>query len=82
MPCTSRRLSNKVAIRSGRTMTAWQRPPLEIFNSSFHYDALFTRGNIEEILNLQPLDSQVKAYQVRQVRGVILKYQLGESDVG
>jgi hypothetical protein len=42
---------------------------------------IFTRPDIEEILNLQPLGSKAKAYQVRQVRGVILKYKLGESDV-
>ena len=33
------------------------------------------------ILNLQPVGSKAKAYQVRQVRGVILKYKLGASDV-
>jgi len=32
---------------------------------------------VEEILNLQPLVSKAKAYQVKQVRGVILKYRLG-----
>jgi hypothetical protein len=38
---------------------------------------IFNRGGIEEILNLQPLGSKAKAYQVKQVRGVILKYRLG-----
>ncbi len=38
---------------------------------------IFTREGIEEILNLQPLGSKAKAYQVKQVRGVILKYRLG-----
>ncbi|HEX8632989.1 MAG TPA: hypothetical protein VF703_02440 [Pyrinomonadaceae bacterium] len=43
---------------------------------------IFTKEGIEEILNLQPLGSKAKAYQVKQVRGVILKYGLGgvESD--
>ncbi len=41
---------------------------------------IFTRGGVEEILNLQPLGSaQAKPYQVKQVRGVILRYKLGGS---
>ena len=42
---------------------------------------IFTRPDIEEILNLQPIGSKAKPYQVKQVRCVILKYKLGESDV-
>jgi hypothetical protein len=38
---------------------------------------IFVREGVEEILNLQPLGSKSKAYQVKQVRGVILKYRLG-----
>jgi hypothetical protein len=42
---------------------------------------IFTRTGVEEILNLQPRGSQAKAYQVKQVRNVIVKYQLaGEPD--
>jgi hypothetical protein len=37
---------------------------------------IFYRQDIEEILNLQPNGSQAKAYQVRQVRNLILKYRL------
>jgi len=39
---------------------------------------IFYRHDIEEILNLQPKGSQAKAYQVRQVRNLILKYKLEE----
>jgi hypothetical protein len=39
---------------------------------------IFYRQGIEEILNLQPKGSQAKAYQVRQVRSLILKYRLEE----
>jgi hypothetical protein len=39
---------------------------------------IYYRQDIEEILNLQPKGSQAKAYQVRQVRNIILNYQLGE----
>ena len=38
---------------------------------------IFSRDGIEEILNLQPKGSNAKAYQVKQVRNVILKYKLG-----
>lgn len=37
---------------------------------------IYTKEGIEEILNLQPIGSNAKAYQVKQVRTVILKYKL------
>jgi predicted RNA binding protein YcfA (HicA-like mRNA interferase family) len=38
---------------------------------------IFYKEGIEEIINLQPLkDGKSKAYQVKQVRGIILKYKL------
>lgn len=39
---------------------------------------IFTKAGIEEILNLQPKGGKAKPYQVKQVRGVILKYKLAE----
>lgn len=42
---------------------------------------VFTRGGVEEIINLQPRGSKAKAYQARQVRQIIVKYNLGGSDV-
>jgi HicA toxin of bacterial toxin-antitoxin, len=41
---------------------------------------IFTRSNVEEIINLQPRGAKAKAYQVKQVRNLILKYRLGGSD--
>lgn len=41
---------------------------------------IFTRDDVEEILNLQPRGSMAKPYQVKQVRGVILKYRLAGDD--
>ena len=38
---------------------------------------IFTREGIEEILNLQPRGAKAKAYQVKQVRRIVLKYRLG-----
>lgn len=37
---------------------------------------MFVRSGIDELLNLQRDGSKAKVYQVRQVRAVILKYNL------
>jgi hypothetical protein len=37
---------------------------------------IYTKPAVEEILNLQPIGSKAKAYQVKQVRALILKYKL------
>lgn len=37
---------------------------------------IFTKEGVEEILNLQPKRGKAKAYQVKQVRNVILRYKL------
>ena len=42
-------------------------------NGSHH---ILTRNDVEEILNLQPKNGQAKAYQVKQVRELIIKYGL------
>lgn len=39
---------------------------------------IFTSDGVEEILNLQPRGHQAKAYQVKQVRSVILNYGLAD----
>jgi len=37
---------------------------------------IFTKAGVAEIVNLQPLrDGMAKAYQVKQVRSIILKYK-------
>ena len=41
---------------------------------------IFTRNGVEEILNLQPKNGKAKPYQVKQVRNVILKYNLRLGD--
>jgi hypothetical protein len=41
---------------------------------------IFTRSGVDEILNLQPIGAKAKAYQVKQVRNVILKYDLRLGD--
>lgn len=37
---------------------------------------IFSKAGVEEILNLQPKGTNAKPYQVKQVRGVILRYRL------
>ncbi|MEY2857749.1 MAG: hypothetical protein RLZZ74_2061 [Cyanobacteriota bacterium] len=42
---------------------------------------IFTREDILEIINIQPLGSKAKAYQVKQIRNLIIQYRLGGTDV-
>ncbi len=37
---------------------------------------VLTKEGVEEILNLQPKSGKAKPYQVKQVRNIIVKYQL------
>ncbi|MFM2314836.1 MAG: hypothetical protein RLZZ04_4112 [Cyanobacteriota bacterium] len=39
------------------------------------------KDNVEEIINIQPQNSKAKGYQVKQIRNLIVKYSLGDSDV-
>jgi len=41
---------------------------------------IFRKAGITEKINLQKAGSKAKPYQVRQVRAVILKYRLGNTD--
>jgi hypothetical protein len=38
---------------------------------------IYMKNGVEDIINIQPLGNKSKAYQVKQVRNVILKYQMG-----
>jgi hypothetical protein len=37
---------------------------------------IFSKAGVEEILNLQPVNSKCKPYQVKQIRDIILRYKL------
>ena len=37
---------------------------------------IFFLNDVKEILNLQPIGSKAKAYQVKQIRNIIIKYKL------
>lgn len=38
---------------------------------------IFTRNDIEEIVNLQQKNGKFKVYQVKQVRNIFFKYKIG-----
>ena len=38
---------------------------------------IYHKHGIDEILNIQPNGNKAKAYQVKQIRNMILKYKLG-----
>jgi len=38
---------------------------------------IYTKEGVEEIINIQPLDNKAKAYQVKQVRNIIIYYRMG-----
>ena len=43
---------------------------------------IFSRIDVEEIINIQPKNGKTKMYQVKQIRNIIIKYKLGgELDV-
>jgi hypothetical protein len=46
---------------------------IERIKGSHH---VFWKSGVDEILNLQPRGSMAKAYQVKQVRNVIVRYAL------
>ena len=39
---------------------------------------IFTRDDIQEIINIQPRGKNAKPYQVKQVRSIVLKYRLAD----
>lgn len=42
---------------------------------------IFYKKNVNEIINIQPKKNKAKPYQVKQIRNIILKYNLGDEDV-
>jgi len=40
---------------------------------------IYWHNGIEEIINIQPDGNKAKAYQVRQIRNIILKYKLASN---
>lgn len=51
----------------------------ERVKSSHH---IYSKDGVDEIINLQPKQNRAKAYQVKQVRNLIVKYKLDVEDDG
>ena len=41
---------------------------------------IYTKEDIKEIINIQPKGDKAKAYQVKQIRNIILQYKLGGTE--
>ena len=41
---------------------------------------IFSREGVDEIINIQPDGSKAKAYQIRQIRNLIVDYRLEEEN--
>ena len=41
---------------------------------------IFFRAGIQEIINLQPIGGKGKAYQMKQIREILLKYKLTQDE--
>jgi hypothetical protein len=44
-----------------------------------HIIARILSGANDQIINIQPIGNKAKAYQVKQVRGILVKYQMRRS---
>jgi predicted RNA binding protein YcfA (HicA-like mRNA interferase family) len=42
---------------------------------------IFTKDDVQEIINIQPKGSKAKPYQVKQIRNIIIHYCLGKQNV-
>ena len=42
-----------------------------------HY--IFHCDGVDEIINIQPRGSKAKPYQMKQIRGIVVRYRLGDS---
>ncbi|MBQ9897202.1 MAG: hypothetical protein IJM40_07805 [Synergistaceae bacterium] len=47
-----------------------------LLSLGFKCRVIYWRSGIDEIINIQPDGNKAKAYQVKQVRDVIIKYRL------
>lgn len=43
---------------------------------------IFSKEGVEEIINIQPVGSLAKPYQVKQVRNLLRKYHLDQPETG
>lgn len=79
------KIREKILLGNADKKTAFSELRLLLLNFGFtermkggHH--IFVMHGIDEIINIQPKGSKAKAYQVKQVRNIILKYRLGAID--
>ena len=44
-------------------------------------ESIFSCTSADEIINIQPIGSKAKPYQIKQIRNIFLKYKLGNKNV-
>ena len=66
------------SILFSETVSLMQKLGFSMRVKSSHH--IFFREGITEIINLQPDGSKAKAYQVKQIRDLMVKYQLEAED--
>jgi len=66
------------SILFSETVSLMQRLGFSMRIKGSHH--IFSREGIDEIINLQPDGSKTKVYQVKQIRDIIVKHQLGVED--
>lgn len=52
------------------------RAGFEMHINGSHY--IFSRGDVDTLINLQREGSKAKSYQVRQVRRIVVRHQIGD----
>lgn len=73
-----------LALMSGAKDKSFQFSDLRLILDRLGFDCrvrgdhfIYTRDGVEEIINIQPNGSKAKPYQCKQVRQLILRYDLG-----
>jgi len=66
------------SIRFDDLCTVLERLGFEVRIRGSHH--LFRKAGVEEWINLQRDGGNAKPYQVKQVRGIILRYHLGDRE--
>lgn len=73
-----------LALMSGAKDRIFQFSDLRLILDRLGFDCrvrgdhfIYTCDDIEEIVNIQPVGNKAKPYQCKQVRQIILKYNLG-----
>ena len=66
------------SVQFSETVTLLQALGFSVRIKGSHH--IFNREGVEELINIQSDGSKAKAYQVKQIRELILKYRLEEKN--